>query len=56
MSDNWQQSQQRDLEILQEDAIKAILHARDLGLSDDECMAIAFSAGFANDLYREIRK
>jgi hypothetical protein len=56
MSDNWQQSQQRDLEILQEDAIKAILHARALGLSEEECMVIAYPAGLANDVYKELRK
>lgn len=53
---NWQEQQQRDLEILQEDAMKALKHARELGLSDDECMAIAYSAGIANDFYKEIRQ
>jgi hypothetical protein len=52
---DWQQQQQRDLEILQDDAMKALKHARDLGLSDEECMAIAYSAGIANDFYKEMR-
>lgn len=55
MSD-WQQQQQRDLELLQEDAMNALRHARQLGLSDEECMAIAYSAGIANDFYKEIRQ
>jgi len=40
----------------EEAAIKAIKKAHDLGLSESECMAIAYECGVASDFYRMIRE
>lgn len=55
MSDEWQEAQHTDELAGQEAAMKALRHAKELGLSDDECMALAYMAGIANQFYREIR-
>jgi hypothetical protein len=53
--DDWQSQQQADELILRQDAAQAILKARPF-LSEDEIMAIAYSAGLANEIYKELRK
>ena len=56
MDDDQQAAQHADLCVLEKEATEAILHAHKLGLSESECMAIAYSAGLANTVYKELRK
>ena len=56
MNADWQQQQHADELALQKAALDAILHAQKLGLTESECMAIAYSAGIADSFYKEIRK
>lgn len=53
---DWQHAQHADETAQIESATKAIVKAHDLGLSESECMAIAYSAGVANEVYKELRK
>lgn len=54
--DDDQAAYRADLEQMRQEAIEALVHARQLGLSESECMAIAYPAGVATDFYKEIRK
>lgn len=54
--DSWQAAQHADETAQQEVALDALKHARNLGLSENECMALAYMAGIANQFYQEIRK
>ena len=54
--DGWQEKQHEDELRLQQDAMEALKEAYRLGLGESECMALAYSAGIANDFYKEIRK
>lgn len=56
MDDDWQAAQHADETKQMEATTKAIAKAHDLGLSESECMAIAYSAGVANEVYKELRK
>ena len=47
---------QADQEALHKAALDALQASRTRPLSEDEAMALAWSAGLANDFYREIRK
>lgn len=53
--DNWQAAQHADELTLQQAAMEALKRAHALGLSESECMALAYSAGIATDFYKEIR-
>ena len=55
MSD-WQQAQHDDELALQKAALEALQASRTRPLTEDEAMALAYSAGVANDFYKEIRK
>lgn len=48
--------QRQDEQEEQHAALEALRAARALGLPDDKCMALAYSAGIANDFYKEIRQ
>jgi hypothetical protein len=52
MSDNWQQAQQHDLEAIQQTVLEALHASLSRPLTQDEAMALAWSAGLANDFYR----
>jgi hypothetical protein len=54
--DDWQEAQYHDEQQLQRAALDALHRARTLGLEESECMAIAYSAGIANDFYKELRR
>lgn len=56
MSSDQQAAQHAEQCAQQRDAMSALMHARHLGLSDEECMALAYSAGIANDFYKEIQQ
>lgn len=51
-----QAAQAQDLEEMAREARDAIVKGHSLGLSETECMAIAYMAGVANDVYKELRK
>ena len=54
--DGWeQQEQQKDMDILQRIATDALVAAKSRPLTVDEIMAVAWSAGLANDVYKEIK-
>jgi hypothetical protein len=57
MSDegDWQAAQHKDECELQRAAMEALLASRKRPLTDAEAMALAYSAGIANDFYKEIR-
>jgi hypothetical protein len=52
---SWQEQQHADEQGLQQAAMAALMKAYYLGLEESECMALAWSAGIANDFYKEIR-
>lgn len=56
MDDNWQEAQYADECKRRAEAIQVIVKAHGLGLEETECMAIAYEAGVANEVYKEIRK
>lgn len=45
-----------DLQQLERGAIESLLAAKKRPLSDEEIMAVAYSAGVANAVYKELRK
>lgn len=47
--------QQADIDAMQKAAKDAILAARHRPITDEEAMAIAYSAGIPNEVYKEIR-
>jgi hypothetical protein len=51
-----QQQEERDKQMLAQEAITALVCAKSRTLSEDEIMAIAWSAGLSNDVYKELRK
>lgn len=53
--DEWDAAQYADECAQQQAAMEALLRARALGLADEQCMALAYAAGIANDFYKEIR-
>lgn len=53
---DWQQAQQQDEEALHKAALEALEASLLRPLSESEAMALAYSAGLANDLYKELRK
>lgn len=53
--DNWQGEQHRDECELQRAAMEALRASRTRPLTEQEQMALAYSAGIANDYYKEIR-
>lgn len=54
MSDDEQASQHADMLAFEEAAVKALKKAHDLGLSESECMAIAYVAGLPNEVYKAL--
>jgi hypothetical protein len=55
MSD-WRGEQYRDECELQKAALEALQASLTRPLTQDEAMAVAYSAGLANDFYKEIRQ
>lgn len=55
MSD-WEEAQKADEEALQQAALEALKASLGRPLSEGEAMAVAYSAGLANDFYREIKR
>ncbi|MDQ2987412.1 MAG: hypothetical protein M3R13_11975 [Armatimonadota bacterium] len=53
---SWQQEQHRDELDLQRQALEALQAARTRPLSENELMALAYSAGLANTFYKEMHK
>lgn len=53
---DWQGEQQRDRDELQHAATVAALASLSRPLSEDEMMALAYSAGIANDVWKELHK
>lgn len=52
--DNWEAEQQRDMDALQEAALKALEASTARPLTLDEQMALAYAAGVANEHYKRI--
>lgn len=50
------QEMQRDLEQLEKAATEALLASKNRPLTDDEIMAVAYSAGIANNVYRGLHE
>jgi hypothetical protein len=50
---DWEQQQQQDEQQQQEAAIQALKAALTRPLTRDEAMTLAYSAGVANDFYRQ---
>jgi hypothetical protein len=53
--DDWQAQQQHDLEQMHRTVLEALQASLERPLTKDEAMALAWSAGLANDFYKEIR-
>ncbi len=53
---SWQQEQHKDECELEKAATDALLAAKHRPLSDEEIMAVAYSAGVANNVFKELRK
>ncbi len=53
--EGWEAEQERDLQMMAADAAKALAASKTRPLTEDEIMAIAFSAGIANETYKELR-
>lgn len=47
---------ERDLRELHKAAVDAAVAAKDRPLTEEEIMALAYSAGIAQDVYKELRK
>jgi ABC-type Fe3+/spermidine/putrescine transport system ATPase subunit len=52
---DWQAQQQQDEEVLHKAALEALKDSLSRPLSEGEAMAVATTAGLANELYLEIR-
>lgn len=50
---DWQFQQQQDEQAQQEAALKALKASMQRPLTRDEAMTLAYSAGVANDFYKE---
>jgi hypothetical protein len=53
---DWQMQQQQDEEVIQKAALDALQASLARPLTEDEAMALAYSAGVANSFYKELRK
>lgn len=53
---DWQEAQHQDECEMRRQGVEILVHARRLGLPDEQCMAIAAMAGLVNDFYKEIRQ
>lgn len=56
MDQDWQAAQHADECKRRAEAVEVIVKARTLGLAETECMAIAYEAGVASEVYKELRK
>lgn len=53
LNDSWQHQQQQDEQQQQEAALKALKTAMQRPLTREEAMVLAYSAGVANDFYKQ---